>query len=278
MLSSSGFPHNRVTSLYQSQIFFVSHFFPAKSRRRPPKDSHLSAQWRADPFLSLELFIVLALQPSHHHLIKAASRMYRLPLRSSLPLRTILAPTKLARRTLTTQGALPVSPSLPPPPPPPSDSSSSPPPLKSSTNSLATTFLAVTAATALGYVFGSGFVGDDKKGGRAASTSSSSSYPPPFGSLADYQSGIEELKALYAKNGRPDDVSTDPGDLEEHGVSEFTVLPEKRRVVYEKSESGIENLDSFRFMPAGAWSYHEEHRPNVVVWAERYVFPSLPSF
>ncbi|KAL7416145.1 putative D-lactate dehydrogenase cytochrome oxidoreductase protein [Mrakia frigida] len=164
--------------------------------------------------------------------------MYRLPFRSPLSLRFILAPTKLARRTLTKQGALPVSPPLPPSPPP-SESSSSvppPPPPKSSTTSLGTTLLAVVAASALGYVFGSGFVGEEKKGAGAVASTSSSTYPPPFGSLADYQAGIDELKGIFAKNGRPDDVSTDPGDLEEHGFS--------------------------------AWSYHEEHRPNVVVWAE----------
>lgn len=62
-----------------------------------------------------------------------------------------------------------------------------------------------------------GFLGDASKGGAA---SSSSAYPPPFGTLEDYQSGINELQALFSRAGRPDDVSTDPGDLEEHGVSE----------------------------------------------------------
>jgi hypothetical protein len=69
----------------------------------------------------------------------------------------------------------------------------------------------------LGYVFGTGFLGGESKGGAA---SLSSTYPPPFGTIEDYQSGINELKALFLKDGRPDDVSTDPGDLEEHGVSE----------------------------------------------------------
>lgn len=137
-----------------------------------------------------------------------------------------LAASPASRRTLTRQTPLPLS---PPPhaqvhPPPssarlpegPPQSQPRPPTAKPASTSLATVVLAVAAATVVGYGVGAGFAGDDVGSG---ASSSSSAYPPPFGSVDDYNRGIAELRAIFSKDGREDDVSTDPGDLEEHGIS-----------------------------------------------------------
>lgn len=44
-------------------------------------------------------------------------------------------------------------------------------------------------------------------------------YPPAFGSTDDFLAGIDELRALFDRQGRPDDVSVDDADLESHGIS-----------------------------------------------------------
>jgi hypothetical protein len=49
-------------------------------------------------------------------------------------------------------------------------------------------------------------------------------YPPAFGSTDDFLAGINELKALFGRQGRPDDVSVDDADLESHGISAFLLL------------------------------------------------------
>jgi len=60
--------------------------------------------------------------------------------------------------------------------------------------------------------------------------------PPRYGTKTDYERAIAELQALWKKKGKEDRVSVDESDLESHGISD--------------------------------WSYHEERRPTVVVWAE----------
>lgn len=44
-------------------------------------------------------------------------------------------------------------------------------------------------------------------------------YPPAFGSTDDFLAGIDELRALFGRQGRADDVSVDDSDLESHGIS-----------------------------------------------------------
>lgn len=62
---------------------------------------------------------------------------------------------------------------------------------------------------------------------------------PKFGSKADYLACIKDLEDLWEKKGKRDSVSTDDDDLRTHGISD--------------------------------WSYHEEHRPTVVVWVDSCV-------
>lgn len=57
-----------------------------------------------------------------------------------------------------------------------------------------------------------------------------------FGRARGFEEGIAELRTAWRRRGKEDDVSTDAGDLEDHGVS--------------------------------AWSYHGEKKPSVVVWVE----------
>ena len=61
---------------------------------------------------------------------------------------------------------------------------------------------------------------------------------PSYGTTKDYEDAIEALKKMIRRRGLSleDRISTDADDLEEHGIS--------------------------------SWSYHEERRPTVVVWAE----------
>ena len=61
---------------------------------------------------------------------------------------------------------------------------------------------------------------------------------PSYGTTKDYEKAIEALKVLVRRKGLSieDRISTDPEDLESHGISD--------------------------------WSYHEEKRPTVVVWVE----------
>ena len=61
---------------------------------------------------------------------------------------------------------------------------------------------------------------------------------PSYGTTKDYEAAIEALKKMIRRRGLSldDRISTDPDDLEAHGIS--------------------------------SWSYHEERRPTVVVWAE----------
>lgn len=61
-------------------------------------------------------------------------------------------------------------------------------------------------------------------------------HQPRFGSHPEYLAAIAELKEIWAKKGKEDQVSTDKEDLETHGISD--------------------------------WSYHEAKVPTVVVWAE----------
>jgi len=57
-----------------------------------------------------------------------------------------------------------------------------------------------------------------------------------FASVRSYEQAIEELRTAWLRRGKEENVSTDAGDLEDHGVS--------------------------------AWSYHGEKKPCVVVWVE----------
>ena len=59
---------------------------------------------------------------------------------------------------------------------------------------------------------------------------------PKYGTSSDYLKAIEELREIWKKKGREDGISTDESDLESHGISD--------------------------------WSYHDEKRPSVVIWAE----------
>ncbi|EIW65740.1 hypothetical protein TREMEDRAFT_41215 [Tremella mesenterica DSM 1558] len=61
------------------------------------------------------------------------------------------------------------------------------------------------------------------------------SHPPTYGTRADYQQAIEDLTKYFGDQAG-ERISTDPSDLEVHGVSD--------------------------------WSYHAAKRPTVVVWAE----------
>lgn len=61
-------------------------------------------------------------------------------------------------------------------------------------------------------------------------------HQPRFGTHPEYLAAIEELKDIWEKKGRGDQVSTDKEDLESHGISD--------------------------------WSYHEAKVPTVVVWVE----------
>lgn len=60
---------------------------------------------------------------------------------------------------------------------------------------------------------------------------------PQHGSKRAYAAAITALEKHFGSKGREDDVSTDDGDLTSHGLSE--------------------------------WSYHDAHKPSVVVWAKR---------
>jgi D-lactate dehydrogenase (cytochrome) len=62
-------------------------------------------------------------------------------------------------------------------------------------------------------------------------------FQPVYGSSEDYHSCIKELRAVFkAKEGGGERVSVDEEDLTSHGISD--------------------------------WSYHDEKRPNVVVWVK----------
>ncbi|RSH94260.1 hypothetical protein EHS25_004063 [Saitozyma podzolica] len=61
-------------------------------------------------------------------------------------------------------------------------------------------------------------------------------HQPEYGSKADYDSAIRDLRDLWEAKGKTDNVSTDEDDLQSHGISD--------------------------------WSYHPAHRPTVVVWVE----------
>lgn len=67
----------------------------------------------------------------------------------------------------------------------------------------------------------------------------SGTYRPVHGSIAGFQAAIAALQKSWREKGREEDVSVDESDLKSHGMSE--------------------------------WSYHKEHLPSVVVWAERWV-------
>lgn len=59
---------------------------------------------------------------------------------------------------------------------------------------------------------------------------------PKYGSPTDYRSAIAEIQELWKSRNKEDSVSTDEDDLSAHGISD--------------------------------WSYHEAHRPTVVVWVD----------
>jgi len=61
-------------------------------------------------------------------------------------------------------------------------------------------------------------------------------FQPRYGSPADYQAAIAEIRNLWRTRGKEDRVSTDPDDLSSHGISD--------------------------------WSYHEAELPTVVVWVD----------
>lgn len=71
---------------------------------------------------------------------------------------------------------------------------------------------------------------------QVASTSAIGSNEPKYGSKDAYAACIKDLERLWEAKGKRDSVSTDDEDLRVHGVSD--------------------------------WSYHEEHRPTVVVWVD----------
>jgi hypothetical protein len=55
----------------------------------------------------------------------------------------------------------------------------------------------------------------------AAAAQGAGAYPPAFGSREAYLFAIEDLRSEFGKLGREREVSTDPADLEDHGISEF---------------------------------------------------------
>jgi D-lactate dehydrogenase (cytochrome) len=61
-------------------------------------------------------------------------------------------------------------------------------------------------------------------------------HQPSYGSKDDYESAIKDLREVFGRLGKADNVSTEDDDLQSHGVSD--------------------------------WSYHPAHRPTVVVWVE----------
>lgn len=112
----------------------------------------------------------------------------------------------------------------------------------------AVSFMAITAAAALGYAYANFSAERATKApahpgaGRAPLLVSSLAIKmqeknqPTYGSGDDYRAAMKEIKDLFASRGKADSVSTDEDDLLHHGVSD--------------------------------WSYHGAELPTVVVWVD----------
>jgi hypothetical protein len=68
-----------------------------------------------------------------------------------------------------------------------------------------------------------GYRGPPLEGGGFAPSASGprgDKYPPAFGGEGGFNAGITELRGMFAKIGREGDISQEPADLAEHGMSE----------------------------------------------------------